>query len=160
MTEEQNSVKISRAGIALGLGFAGLFDSFAFHMILQWHHMLSNVIPPNSMENMHRLMTYDGMFDAFNFLVLLIGSFLLWRAAYNRLPIPALPTFIGQLLFGFGLFNLIEGILDHHLLQIHYVRQVPDYAIYNWTFLGVGALVPLVIGWLLMKSGRKAAANM
>ncbi len=149
-----NSRKLTRAGVVLGFGFAGYFDSFMFHMILQWHHMLSNVIPPTSMENMHRLMRADGMFDAFSFLVILIGALLLWNGAYKRFAIPSLAGFIGQLLFGFGLFNLLEGIIDHHLLQIHYVRQVPDYAIYNWTFLALGAVLPLLIGWFLMQRGK------
>ena len=147
----------SRGGIVIGIGLGGLFDSFLFHMMLQWHHMLSNVIPADSMENLHRLMYYDGLFDAFNFAVLLIGSILLWRAAYYRSPIPSFGPFMGQLLFGAGLFNLIEGIVDHHILSIHYVRQVPEYLYYNIGFLVVGALLPLILGWLLMRrTGRRS----
>jgi uncharacterized membrane protein len=155
MSEEQIDEKVTHAGIVLGIGFGGLIDSFMLHMILQWHHMLSNIIPPDSMENMHRLMTADGMFDAFNFLIILLGVFLLWRAAYNRYSIPTLLAFVGQLIFGAGAFNLVEGIIDHHLLAIHYVRQVPNYAVYNWTFLAVGGVLPLLIGWMLMKFGRR-----
>jgi uncharacterized membrane protein len=159
MSKRDSNRKISRAGIVLGIGFGGLFDSFMLHMILQWHHMLSNIIPPDSMENMHRLMMTDGMFDAFNFLVLLIGSFLLWRASFRGLAVPSATAFAGQLLFGAGLFNFVEGIIDHHILAIHYVRQVPDYSIYNWTFLAIGAVLPLLVGWLLMKSGKKTATD-
>ena len=79
-----NNRKITRAGIVLGVGFAGFFDSFMLHMILQWHHMLSNVIPPDSMENMHRLMMTDGMFDAVTFLIILTGVFLFGTQLINR----------------------------------------------------------------------------
>jgi uncharacterized membrane protein len=27
------------------------------------------------------------------------------------------------MLIGFGLFNLVEGIIDHHLLGIHHVNE-------------------------------------
>ena len=147
---------VSRGGIVVGIGLGGLFDSFVFHMILQWHHMLSNVIPADSIENMHRLMTLDGYFDAFNFGVLLFGSILLWRAGYYRAAIPSFGPFMGQILVGAGAFNLVEGIIDHHVLQIHYVRQVPEYIYYNWGFLFLGALVPIGLGWLLMRrTGRR-----
>ena len=156
MAISESSDAISRGGIVFGFGLGGLFDSFMFHMILQWHHMLSNLIPADSMENMHRLMVYDGLFDAFNFGVLLIGSILLWRAGYYRAAMPSFVPFLGQIIFGAGLFNLLEGITDHHLLEIHYVRQVPNYSIYNWAFLGLGALLPLTMGWLMMRAGRSS----
>jgi uncharacterized membrane protein len=159
MKEEKQNLKITRAGIVLGIGFGGFIDSFMLHMILQWHHMLSNIIPPDSMENTHRLMMTDGMFDAFTFLIILVGVFLLRRAADRRFAIPDRKTFTGQLIFGAGAFNLVEGIIDHHLLAIHYVRQVTDYAFYNWTFLVVGALTPVLIGWLMMRAGKRALTN-
>ena len=159
MREEHPGMKLTRAAIVLGIGFGGLIDSFMLHMILQWHHMLSNVIPADSMENMHRLMRADGMFDAFTFLIILTGVFLLWRAAYRRFVIPAIPAFVGQLIFGAGLFNLVEGIINHQILGIHYVRQVPNYTVYNLTFLAVGAVLPILTGWLLMRSGRRVTAQ-
>jgi uncharacterized membrane protein len=30
---------------------------------------------------------------------------------------------MGGMVLGWGLFNLIEGVIDHQLLAIHYVRQ-------------------------------------
>ena len=154
MEIQSEKASSSWGGIVVGIGLGGLFDSFMFHMILQWHHMLSNVIPPDSMENIHRLMVYDGLFDAFNFAVLLAGAIVLWRDGYYSSAMPSFVGFLGQIVFGAGLFNLVEGIIDHHILQIHYVRQVPNYTMYNWAFLGLGAVLPLVIGWLMMRRGR------
>ena len=146
--------RLSRAGIVLGVGLGGLVDSFLLHMILQWHHMLSNRIPPDSMENLHRLMMYDGLFDAFCFLIILVGALLLRHDATNERVVPSFVAFAGQMIFGWGLFNTVEGVIDHHLLQIHYVRQVPEYAVYNWTFLIVAGLGLLALGWLLMRRNR------
>jgi uncharacterized membrane protein len=61
--------------------------------------------------------------------------------------------FTGQLVFGWGAFNLVEGVIDHHLLKLHHVRDLPVYVpIYDWSFLAVGGGGLLVIGWLLMQS--------
>lgn len=54
------------------------------------------------------------------------------------------------MLFGWGLFNVLEGIVDHHLLQIHHVRPGPDQALYDLGFLVWGAAM-LLIGWVLMR---------
>ena len=61
------------------------------------------------------------------------------------------------MIFGCGLFNLIEGIIDHQILGVHYVRQVPNYTVYNLTFLAIGGGVFIIIGWLLMKDNRTNA---
>lgn len=97
---------------------------------------------------------WDGLFHAAVWIATLIGVFLLWRAAYQRAPIPSLTTFIGQLILGWGLFNLVEGTIDHQLLAIHYVRQVPNYQVYNLTFLAVGGVLFILLGWMLMRAGR------
>ena len=91
--------------------------------------MISNRIPPTTMEAMRTNMRADGFFHAFVWLVTLAGVLTLWRAAYRR---EAIPSLIGYLLLGFGLFNLVEGIVDHYLLGLHYVRQVPDYFERYW----------------------------
>ncbi len=148
--------QFSRGGIIVGIGLGGLFDSFMFHKILQWHHMMSNVIPADSIENIHKLMVFDGYFDIFNFVVLLLGAILLWRSGYYRVAMPSFGPFLGQLLFGAGLFNLLEGVINHHILQIHYLRQVPEFVYYNWGFLGLGGLLPLILGWMLMRTGRSS----
>lgn len=149
-------VERSRGGIIFGIGLAGLFDSLMFHKILQWHHVFSNEIPPDSIENVHRLMVYDGYFDLFNFAVLLIGAVVMWRAGYYRVAMPSFGPFLGQLLLGAGLFNLVEGIVNHLVLQIHYVRQVPEYVYYNWGFLLLGGVLPLLLGWRMMRTGRNS----
>ncbi len=34
------------AGLVLGVGFGGFVDGIVLHQILQWHNMLSSVVPP------------------------------------------------------------------------------------------------------------------
>jgi uncharacterized membrane protein len=65
-------------------------------------------------------------------------------------------VFVGELIFGWGAFNLVEGVIDHHLLGLHHVRDMPVHVpLYDWMFLGVGGLGFLLIGWLLMQPARR-----
>lgn len=63
------------------------------------------------------------MFHASTYIFVVIGMAILWRAA----SLPQLPwsgkMLAGSILMGFGMFNLVEGIVDHHILQIHHVNE-------------------------------------
>jgi uncharacterized membrane protein len=54
---------------------------------------------------------------------------------------------------GWGLFNLVEGIVDHHILGIHHVRSGPHQVWYDVGFLVLGAVLVLA-GRLLARQGR------
>ena len=114
--------------------------------------MLSNWYAPSTVENMRLNMLWDGIFHAAVWIATFAGVLLLWRAAFRREAIPTLKVFIGQMLLGCGLFNLVEGIIDHQLLAIHYVRQVPTHQLYNLTFLAIGGVLFIAFGWLLMRT--------
>ena len=43
------------------------------------------------------------------------------------------------MLAGWGLFNLVEGLVDHHLLGIHHVRAGAGQSAYDVAFLVLGA---------------------
>ncbi|MCA1190344.1 DUF2243 domain-containing protein, partial [Saccharopolyspora sp. 6T] len=59
----------------------------------------------------------------------------------------------GWVLVGWGVFNLVEGVLDHHLLGIHHVRDGPHRLWWDLGFLALGALL-VVAGYLLQRGGR------
>ena len=61
---------------------------------------------------------------------------------------------VGLLLAGWGLFNLVEGVVDHHLLQLHHVRDdLGGPLSWDLGFLAV-SVVLLVGGWALHRRGR------
>lgn len=151
--------KAMTAAILMGVGLGGFVDGIVLHQIFQWHNMVSNWYPPTTMETMMFNMTWDGIFHLAVWIVTLIGVFTFWSAAYRRQPIPSLTQFVGGMVLGWGLFNLVEGIIDHQILGIHYVRQVPHYTVYNLTFLAVGGFVFIVIGGILMKANTICQRN-
>jgi uncharacterized membrane protein len=61
------------------------------------------------------------------------------------------------MLIGFGAFNVVEGIIDHHFLGVHHVNEtVPrDQWIY-WDigFILWGALM-LIAGWWLLRTAHR-----
>jgi uncharacterized membrane protein len=47
-------------------------------------------------------------------------------------------------------------MIDHQLLGIHHVREVPDYLVYDLTLLAVGGLLFILIGWMMQRDKRQA----
>ncbi len=144
-------------GLVLGLGLGGFADGIALHQIAQWHNMGSAVLPPTTMEAMKRNMAWDGWFHVATLVLTVTGIYLLLRDARRGMRLPGAGAFTGQLLLGWGVFNLVEGIVDHHLLDIHHVRDVPAHVpAYDWVFLLVGGVGLIVVGWLMSRSTRTA----
>jgi uncharacterized membrane protein len=145
------------AGILLGLGLGGFFDGIVLHQLLQWHHLLTSAgYPPDSVANLEVNTLWDGLFHAATYVFTLSGLAILWRrarAGHGRWSGKLLP---GSLLMGFGLFNLVEGAINHQLLGLHHVNEtVPREQWLAWDlgFLAWGAAM-LVGGWLLLRRGR------
>src|SRR5688500_15494058 len=113
------------AGLILGLGLGGFIDGIALHQIMQWHNMGSAVLPPTTMETMSQNMVWDGMFHAATLALTVIGIVMLWSEGNNRKAPRSAFVLFGQMMLGWGVFNLVEGVVDHHLLQIHHVRDMP-----------------------------------
>ncbi len=148
-------MRVTIAGVLLGVGLGGFADGIALHQIAQWHNMLSNVLPPDTMDAMRVNMLWDGIFHAFTWLVTVVGLFLLWSAAQRSDALPPTTSFVGSLILGWGLFNLVEGLIDHHLLALHNVREVRDPTAYNLIFLLVGGIGLIVLGLLLRRRGGR-----
>ncbi|MEW5927154.1 MAG: DUF2243 domain-containing protein [Gemmatimonadota bacterium] len=145
------------AGILLGLGLGGFVDGIALHQIVHWHNMLSARVPPTDMEAMRVNMAADGWFHAGTWLLVFAGVLLLYGAA--RTPGERLPParwLLGLMLGGWGAFNLVEGLIDHHLLELHHVRDLPVHVpLYDYLFLAVGGVGFLLAGWLLARGAAR-----
>ena len=142
--------KIRHAGLLLGIGLGGFLDGILLHQILQWHSMLSARIPPHDMEAMRISMAADGWFHLATWLVTLAGVMVLWSALRGPGPLPRERSLLGWALIGWGSFNLIEGMVNHLILGLHHVRDLPQHVpAYDWLFLLVGGLGFIALGFLL-----------
>jgi uncharacterized membrane protein len=149
------------AGVLFGLGLGGFFDGIVLHQLLQWHHMVTSAgYPPDSVENLRVNVFWDGVFHAATYLFTALGLAVLWRYArrcHIRWSGKLLP---GALLIGFGLFNLVEGTVNHHLLRLHHVNETVPRE--QWIYWDIGFLVwgaaMLIGGWLLLRAGRRDTA--
>lgn len=158
MNEQIKNQKVTIAGILIGIGMGGFVDGIYLHQIFQWHNMLSNKIPPVTTEAMRINMLWDGIFHAVVWFVTAIGIIILWSAAKEQKILLSNRYFVGLLLLGWVLFNLVEGIIDHHLLQLHNVKEVATPQLWNFGFLAIGGVGLIVLGWLLMRLEKQEVA--
>lgn len=143
-------------GLVLGLGLGGFVDGIVLHQIMQWHNMGSAVLPPTTMEAMSQNMRWDGLFHLATLVLTVIGVFLLWREGRRGTAPPTARVLVGQMLLGWGIFNFVEGLVDHHLLGLHHVRDLPVHVpAYDWAFLAIGGVGLMVAGWLLARAHER-----
>ena len=144
-------------GLVLGLGLGGFVDGIVVHQLLQWHHMVSATHdhPVDTVAGLEVNTLADGLFHAAMWVCVVVGVFLTvasWRQ--GRLA-PTWRFQIGLLLAGWGIFNLVEGVIDHHVLGVHHVRDDLG-APLSWDlgFLVV-SLVLVAAGWALHTAGGR-----
>ena len=141
---------VGAGAVFLGLGLGGFSDGIVLHQILQWHHLLSEIVPPDTVIGLELNTLGDGLFHLGTYIFTVVGLGLLWKGlGRSHRPIPT-KFMLGGLLLGWGLFNLVEGLVDHHLLQIHHVRPGPHQLLWDAGFLAWGAVMAAV-GVALMR---------
>ena len=150
------------AGILLGLGLGGFFDGIVLHQVLQWHHMATSAgFPATTVRNLEINTLLDGLFHAATYVFVALGVLILWRRC-RRAHAPWSGRLLGgTLLMGFGIFNLVEGVIDHHLLGLHHVNETVPRDQWIWWdlgFLAWGAAM-LLGGWLLWRAGKRRTAS-
>lgn len=142
-------------GILFGLGLGGFIDGIVLHQILQWHHMVSATgeHPTNTVAGLEMNTLVDGFFHLVMWLLVLaayISTIRAWRQ--GRLA-PNWSFHFGLVLAGWGIFNVVEGLINHQILQIHHVRDdLGGPLSWDLGFLVVSVLL-IVAGWLLHRRG-------
>ncbi|MFJ1811419.1 MULTISPECIES: DUF2243 domain-containing protein [unclassified Streptomyces] len=154
---------IQLPGIVLGVGMGGFVDGILLHQLLQWHHMLSSTnedrigvkyYSPHTVSGLEMNTLWDGIFHTVCWLAVLLGLAVLYsRVTHNRRRVWTSRVLWGWMLVGWGLFNLVEGVLDHHILGIHHVHAGDGRVWWDIGFLVVGTLL-VAGGCLLQRSGR------
>jgi uncharacterized membrane protein len=159
-TIERQRPRLRGPGILLGVGLGGFVDGIVLHQLLQWHHLLSSTdtdnvglpyYPTDTVVGLRINTAWDGAFHVVTWLSVLAGlAWLYYRVTSARRQVWGSRTLWGWMLVGWGLFNLVEGVVDHHVLGIHHVRAGPHQVLWDLGFLVVGAVL-VVAGWLIQR---------
>lgn len=133
----------------LGIGTVGMLDGIIFHQILQWHSIYM-------FTNRFYQIVSDGIFHLFVTVIIFIGAIILWRSdpsdsGNNKY------TFLGGLFLGAGIFNFLEGIINHHILQIHHVKPGPNQFLYDILF-DISGVIIIVVGLMFSRWGKIRAS--
>jgi uncharacterized membrane protein len=136
----------------LGFGFLGALDGIIFHQLLQWHSVYMDTTRPGQIMS-------DGWFHLAVSIALVAGGILLWLGGNPGDHSRGIQMLLGGFLIGGGTFNFVEGLINHHILQIHRVKPGdPNALAYDLAFLASG-LILAGIGLFLYrsaKSGKKS----
>lgn len=130
-------------GFLLGIGIIGMLDGIVFHQILQWHSVYMHT------DRKHQIVS-DGLFH------LLVTGFTLWGGIVLWQSDPAVEgrsrkrLFAGGLFIGAGIFNFLEGIVNHHILQIHHVIFGPNQLLSDILY-DISGLAMIAAGYFLVK---------
>ncbi|WP_280769539.1 DUF2243 domain-containing protein [Salipaludibacillus daqingensis] len=151
MTIQTRTKLLTIGSFILGFGFLGALDGIIFHQILQWHSVIMETDRTSQIVS-------DGIFHLATTLTLVLGGILLWLAGKPTDLSNGVRKLVGYFMIGGGTFNLIEGIINHHILAIHRVRPAADNPLaYDLAFLASG-IVLIVIGLLLKPNKWKKEA--
>lgn len=162
-TEGTSPASLRSPGILLGVGLGGFVDGILLHQLLQWHHMLTSTdtdnigvkfYSPHTVSGLEMNTVWDGIFHVVCWLSVLTGLAVLYsRVTHQRRQVWTSRVLWGWVLVGWGLFNLVEGIIDHQILGIHHVREGPHRIWWDVGFLLLGGVL-IAVGHLLQRGGR------
>jgi uncharacterized membrane protein len=140
-------------GLLLGIGLGGFIDGIVLHQILQWHHMLTSegCCPDTTVAGLEDNTLADGLFHLFAWLAVVAGVVLLGRRAREGVR-PNGARLAGLAIAGWGIFNLVEGVVDHHVLGLHHVKAGRAEWAFDLGFLVLGAA--LLAGGLALARTR------
>jgi uncharacterized membrane protein len=142
----------------MGVGLGGFIDGILLHQVLQWHHLLTDTgdHPGDTVAGLEANTLADGFFHLATWVLVVVAMVLTVRAWQRGELAPPWRAHLGALLAGWGVFNVLEGLIDHQLLGIHHVRDDLG-APLGWDlgFLAFGAVL-IGLGYVLARDAAAA----
>jgi len=133
-------------------------DGIVLHQLLQWHHMLTggDEHPATTVAGLEANTVADGLFHAATWVVLFVGVNQMVRLWQHGDVAPSWRVHVGMMLAGWGAFNVVEGLVNHQLFDLHHVRDdLGGPLSWDLGFLGLG-LALIVVGLVLVDADRRA----
>ena len=116
--------------------------------------MLSSRVPPTDLAAMKYNMVWDGVFHALTWILCAVGVALLFRAGRRPDVVWSGRLLFGSMLGGWGLFNLVEGLIDHQLLGIHHVHPGDGQLAWDLGFVTLGGIGLMLLGFAIARRSR------
>ena len=142
---------IAAPGIVLGLGLGGFVDGIVLHQILQWHHLISSTEkgPMDTVAGLEANTLADGLFHAVTWVLTAAGIWWLWRNVSRR-RVALDRQLLGWAILGWGVFNVLDEVVFHALLDLHHIREGANELAYDMAFLALG-LAQVAAGAMLAR---------
>ena len=115
--------------------------------------MFTNIESGNTVAGLELNTLGDGIFHVVDWLLTLAGIIVLWNAVKSDRVSLSTSDLIGSFCIGAGLFNVVEGILSHHVFQIHHVKPGIHQLAWDLGFIGAG-IVSIAVGWLILNRSK------
>ncbi len=128
----------------LGSGLGAFLDGIALHQILQWHAMISSVVEPVTLVSSKVNMFWDGIFHLFSWAATVVAIAIVVRELPHAAPNVRARAIIGGAIGGWGLFNLVEGVINHQIFGLHHVHPGRNQIIWDMGFLASGIALILI----------------
>ncbi len=150
--------RLAAGAAVLGFGFGGLVDGIVLHQVLQWHNLVSQVEPNDTLEGLRTNVLWDGVFHATTAVLVALGVVLMAAGGLGRGRAARPPrTLLGLALVGWGAFHVVDQLVFHLLLGLHDIRDgAANPALYNWGFFAIG-LALAAVGAALLRQARRPA---
>ncbi len=153
----RNPVPLLCAAVVAGMGLGGFVDGIVMHQILQLHALLSTKVDNTNYIGKSVNMFWDGIFHLLCLAFTLTGLVLVWhtlRSAERQRLDTSGHILSGGLLIGWAVFNVLEGVVDHHVLSLHNViEQDGFHHLANWSFLAMSVVMLVAGTWMVRRSG-------
>lgn len=149
-----NGNRFFKSGVVLGIGLGGFIDGILLHQVFQLHSMLSGLLPQDEVINIKTSMVWDGFFHLLTWIFTCAGLLMLWTAIRKGDPIINNSSFAAALLAGWGLFNFVEGVIDHYILQVHHVVERLGLSIYDHLFV-LSGIAFLLLSRVIIKPKKQ-----
>lgn len=102
-----------------------------------------------SLVNLEAAMVWDVLFHVVTWTMTAAGLAMLFRAGRHPRAAWSSRLLLGAMLAGWGMFNLVEGVVDHHILHVHHVVERLGASMFDVMFLASGVVLMLAGGWLI-----------
>jgi len=126
MIEEVRVRPLVTPSLLLGIGLGGVIDG----IMIGW----------------------SGILLAVSWVLAVVGVILLFRAGRRDDVVWSWRIFVGAMLFGWGVFNVVEGVIDQLVLGIHHTHPGANELVWDLGFVVIGGLALMLVGFLIART--------